>query len=160
MSTFSYVDDDHSWSEKLHSITYSYIKQLNPGESTRPEVSSPIQPVGDIAEIPHFPNRAFSETRSSDILRKKREVEADMSQIRVITAANLFLDFVNNFDRINMYNAESVILVCDAYDLEDEKSSIEKDKYKERRNSIFLRMMSIMNDIIKQSPDEVNHSNI
>ena len=136
---------------QIHNLTSNYIKQLNLGNATRPEVISPIQPMGDIAEIPHFFNNAYAESKT-DILVRKREIEAEIIRNNLINASNLFIDFVRDFDLKETYNVESVLIGSDCYDLEEEKSAIEKDIFKERRKQIYVRILGIIKEILLQKP--------
>ena len=135
----------------IHRLTYSYIKQLNPGKEIRPEIISPVQPAGDIAEIPYFFNYGYKDAKA-DILAKKREIDNEMVKNNVISMCNLFIDFVRNFDLELTYDSRSIDIGSACYDLEEEKSGIDRNTYKERRNVLYRQIRETMSAIIHQSP--------
>jgi hypothetical protein len=141
--------------KELHKLTHSYIKQLNPGKDIRPEIISPIQPTGDIAEIRQFYNYGYKDSKA-DIIAKKREIENEMIRNNVLAMCNLFIDFVRNFDIQGQYEDAIVDLGSQCYDLEEEKSSMEKEAYKVKRNKLYAIIREITKAIINQPGKNLN----
>ena len=137
---------------QLHELTYSQIRIKNPGKSVRPEVLSPIQIEGDIADLPHFENFSFSDIRY-DIVAKKREIEGAMIRNNFVELGNLFIDFVRNFDVSQVFNIQSVLLCSECNEIAEEKSSLERAIYKERKDQLYIEIISIIERILNQDLD-------
>jgi hypothetical protein len=137
--------------KQIHQLTFSYIKQMNPGKDVRPEVMSPYQPVGDIAEMPHFINFAYSDPKA-DILLKKREIDEEMVKNNVQVVGKLLIDFVRNFDMAEVYYEESILIGVDCFDLEEEKATLDKEIYREKRKKLYVHIMEIIRNILRQNP--------
>jgi hypothetical protein len=149
------VKNEYLTLREIAEITYSHIKSANPDKSIRPEVHSPRMPNGDISAIPHFPNPGFKLeglVAAYDILRRKKDIENCVRYNKLLDAASLFMDFVNDFDKFEMYSIEEPLICSDCRALEEEKPSIDNpkyDSYKKDREILYRKILSIVNELIK-----------
>lgn len=132
---------------QIHALTYSHIRRLNGGQAVKPEVVSPMQLEGDIADIPRFENFAFAEVKH-DIVAQKRNIEGKMIQNDLTGLGNLFIDFVRNYDESGQYNIESILLCSECNELVDEKSNIDLSEFGKRKRALYIQVVTMLNQII------------
>lgn len=136
---------------QLHKLSFSFIKQLNPGEEIRPEIHSPIQPLGDIADIPHFINYAYRES-SADITARANVLMERMIQNDLASAGKLFMDFVSDFDCHRKFFNKRILIGARCNQLEADKKTIDRKEYYQEKELLFDQMLTIINDLLNQPP--------
>ncbi|QHI35136.1 hypothetical protein IMCC3317_04820 [Kordia antarctica] len=137
---------------ELCDTTYKNIKSLNPGgEEVRPEIHTPIQDEGDIADLIRlFPNMAtFQEPY--DINKRANKIRELIMSNGFINSCNLLMDFVEDFDIHKKHNTEVIILVSECRDLEDERSDLERPDYLEERRAYYKQILDILTEIESQN---------
>ncbi|OOQ60001.1 caspase family protein [Mucilaginibacter pedocola] len=135
---------------QIHELTYRNIQSFNSNDTVRPEIVTPIQTHGDISEIPHFENFAFTGAKY-DIVAHKRLVEEAIMINNLVQLGNSFIDFVRNFDETETFNKESILLCSECNDLIEEKGEIDRLEYKARRTVAYNRVLEIIEEILKQN---------
>lgn len=147
LSGDSSINNRHLSLRQIHNLTYSYIKKLNPGLEVKPEVLSPIQIEGDIADLPHFENFGYGDSRH-DIIVLKREIEGEIISNNLIGLGSLFIDFIRNFDQTGKFNTESILLCSECNELADEKATLDRSEFRQRKKNVFINIMRIMEQVI------------
>lgn len=144
------IKNDFLTLRQLRDITYSYIKNYNPGEAVMPEVHSPKMPNGDIADLPHFPNFGFRSgiMMAYNIEARKNEIEETMSINNIVSLGKLFLSFVRDFDTSHAYEKHKVILIAQCNELEVTKPTYQEselyNKYLTERIRIYDEILTII----------------
>lgn len=140
---------------ELRKLTLQVIKELNPGEFVRPEVHSPGQGGGDIAEIAHFPNLGFK-VNGYDILARRKLLETKVIENDLSGLMASFMDFVSDFDLNKKYRIQAVIIGSDCNDLNQRFINLKQDgkeeedkreKLKDKRRDVYVNILSIVDDL-------------
>jgi hypothetical protein len=138
---------------QIAELTYSLIKQNNPGEAVRPEVHSPKMSNGDIADLPHFINNSYTAQGVAiayDIDARKKEIEDNIMNNNLQNASKLFMDFVNDFDRKKNYIITVCLTVAKCNELEEgkpAKGTPDYEQYKKERLELYSEILKIVHDI-------------
>lgn len=135
---------------QIHNLTYSCIRRLNPGLEVKPEVISPIQIEGDIADLPQFENFAYAESRH-DIIALKRRIEEEIITNKLIGLGSLFIDFIRNFDQTGTYNTESILLCSECNELAEEKEIINRSEFRDRKRIVYTEIMRVIEQVIEDN---------
>ena len=140
---------------ELKKLTFQFIKELNPGEFVRPEVHTPSQGAGDIAEIPHFPNLGFK-VNGYDILAREKLLEAKVIHNDLSGLGAAFMDFVSDFDVNKKYRMEAILIGSDCNDLNETFIDLKRDrdedenkreKFRDKRRELYVKILSIVHDL-------------
>ena len=132
---------------ELSNVTFNNIKNLNPGNDVRPEIHTPIQPEGDIADrIRLFPNMAIL-SKPFSIDERAQNIRNSLASNELLIVCNLLMDFGKDFDLQNKHDYEIIILVSNCRDLENEKNNIERAEYLEERKRYYIEILNIIKKI-------------
>ncbi|MGC3945746.1 MAG: hypothetical protein QM762_14695 [Chryseolinea sp.] len=143
---------------QLQEITFQNLKCLNPGEAVRPEIHSPHQGSGDLAEAPFFPNLGYK-IDGYDISQRKQLVFSKIiiNDLQALTPA--FMDFVQDFDLDRRHEITMVLISAECNDLENDFRNVKdendtqiarREKLRTQRNALYSRILEIINDIFNQ----------
>jgi hypothetical protein len=152
---------------EIQDITFTNIKEANekgPVKPVRPEVHSPDQPEGDIAEMRHFPNGApWQLLEVYDINKRHLEVVLDLGNNKMVETSNKLMTFGYDFGATEADAKEIVDIKSDCVSLEEnlrlleedyraniikrEERMIELKRLQEERKSICSRINQVIRNI-------------
>ncbi|WP_175635062.1 hypothetical protein [Pedobacter ghigonis] len=138
---------------KILEFTHAFIKDHNPVEAVKPEIISPDQSEGDIADISHFRNFSYEDSKS-DILEKRREIETEMMRNNFDSLAKKFLDFVWNFDLTEQFVMEAILLSSESTELATSRERIKQEEYTKRKTELYKAMLVLIREIFNQNTNQ------
>ena len=140
---------------QLQHLTYSFIKEKNPGQAIRPEILSPMQGQGDLADMELFQNFGYEEARY-DIEAQRNVIIKEMVANNFVNLGNIFLDFVREHDRSDDLLLESILLASECNELA--KENISKSEYTENKKAVYRDIMNTVKVIIENSKSVQNEN--
>ncbi len=136
---------------ELRNLTFAWINKYNPDAViVRPEVHSPIMPVGDIAEVQYFPNYAYNSTGlqvAFNKLERFKKIQDNVVNNNLKLLAVLFIDFVNDFDKKYEFIVEAPVEASNCNTLDGYKS---KPTFQEERVALYRRILTICQKILTE----------
>ena len=139
----------------IGNVTYSYIKDSNPGEAIKPEVHSPKMQNGDIADAPFVKNYSFDIPQglinAFDINKRQKDIAECVRLNNVLDLSKLFMDFVADFDKKKKYRTiePRISAICNR--LENERFPVDSPgyiQYLKDRDDLYERILTIVFDIL------------
>ncbi|MCF0072465.1 caspase family protein [Dyadobacter sp. CY261] len=125
---------------EIKEISEKNIRRLLPNNNIFPALYTPIQPEGDIADIPVFYNYAIQDRRADINIQADRIVEA-MTNSEFGNVATLLLEFVKNFDNEKHDLLKYVMLATECRDLLEDKTKA-YDVYIKNRKSNYKKILA------------------
>jgi hypothetical protein len=139
---------------QIQQLTFSYIKQCNPGEAIRPEVISPNQAHGDIADMELFENRAYQDARY-DISAKRNNIINEMVSNNFINLGNLIIDFVKEYIEDQDLLMDAIIFGSECNELNEAKGKILTSEYSERKKTLYRDIMKMVTNIFDHAKENI-----
>ena len=138
---------------EIKDLTFLVIKNNNPVNAIRPEVMTPFQVEGDIADLQHFENFGLNDT-SFTAESKVKEIHEEMSLNNFARLAILILDFTHNFDPDDSFLAESIMICSECNELAQERKDLPREQYVERKKNIFQDIIQVIKKILNAETNE------
>jgi hypothetical protein len=139
---------------QIQQLTFSYIKQYNPGVAVRPEVISPNQTHGDIADLELFENYAYQDARY-DVGAKRDAIMKEMVSNNFINLGNLTIDFVKEYIDDQDLLIDAIILGSECNELNEAKGKIATSEYSDRKKTLYRDIMKMVMKIFDHAKGNV-----
>ncbi len=138
--------------KEIREVTFRCIRRLNPGKAVRPEVHSPRQPYGDIAEsIRLFPNRSTLESESFsnpyDLKERADRIRLELYQNRFVNAIDWLLEFVREFSDSDDLLDEVIILSALSKDFDSRRGELNHQEYLEEKEKYYRKALDLLRKI-------------